>query len=220
MAGRRASATVPGVARNPDPKHGRWILPLIITAMVVLTFTFVNNLDPAVDVAGTTTVPEPPFPTTPTSTTSTLPPEFAVFEVTLEILERQVTTFGEEASRINDDWEARRVTFGEARSSFTQLADTISAWEETAADNSQVPATVAEEHVNFVVASEQLAPGIEDILAGLDAPDDGTLRRQAVDQFAAKIQTVVGTIEAMRTAVADETGDTTETSDAAEGTDA
>ncbi|HSG78172.1 MAG TPA: hypothetical protein VLD62_01215 [Acidimicrobiia bacterium] len=208
------------MARNPDPKHGRWILPLIITAMVVLTFTFVNNLDPAVDVAGTTTVPEPPFPTTPTSTTSTLPPEFAVFEVTLEILERQVTTFGEEASRINDDWEARRVTFGEARSSFTQLADTISAWEETAADNSQVPATVAEEHVNFVVASEQLAPGIEDILAGLDAPDDGTLRRQAVDQFAAKIQTVVGTIEAMRTAVADETGDTTETSDAAEGTDA
>lgn len=190
--------------------------------MVVLTFTFVNNLDPAVDVAGTTTVPEPPFPTTPTSTTTTLPPEFAQFEVLLEILERQVTTFGDEATRINDDWEARRVTFGEARSSFTQLADTIRAWEETATDSSQVPATVAEEHVNFVVATEELAPGIEDIIAGLDAPDDGTLRRQAVDQFAAEVQSVLGTIEAMRAAVASETSGATETSvgDASAATDA
>lgn len=210
------------MARNPDPKHGRWILPLIITAMVVLTFTFVNNLDPAVDVAGTTTVPEPPFPTTPTSTTTTLPPELAQFVVTVEILERQVTTFGDEATRINDDWEARRVTFGEARSSFTQLADTISAWEETAADNSQIPAAVAEEHVNFVVASEKLAPGVEDIVAGLDAPDDGTLRREAVDQFATRVQTALDTIDAMRAAAEAEIGGADDTSDADsdDGTDA
>ena len=40
---------------NPDPKHGRWILPLIIVAMIVLTFTFVNSLEPAETEAGTTT---------------------------------------------------------------------------------------------------------------------------------------------------------------------
>ena len=43
------------VPRNPDPKHGRWILPLIILAMIVLTITFVNSLEPAESEAGTTT---------------------------------------------------------------------------------------------------------------------------------------------------------------------
>ena len=40
---------------TPDPRHGRWILPLIIAAMVVLTYTFVNSLEPAESPTGTTT---------------------------------------------------------------------------------------------------------------------------------------------------------------------
>ena len=191
-------------------------------AMVVLTFTFVNNLDPAQTVAGTTTIPTPPFPTTPTSSTTTLPPELAAFGVTLDFLERDVNTFLTDATTINDNWEARRVTFGEARSAFLQLGDTIRAWEEQAADNSQIPSAVAEEHVAFVVSTEDLAPGIEDIVAGLDAPDDGTLRRTAVERFQAAAQTTLERIEAMRTAADDEIGATTSTSEgsATDGTDA
>ena len=52
--------------RNPDPKHGRWILPLIILAMIVLTITFVNSLEPAESEAGTTTTLPPPSTTTTT----------------------------------------------------------------------------------------------------------------------------------------------------------
>ena len=56
--------TVLSVPSN-DPKHGRWILPLIIGGMVLLTFTFVNSLEPSEGVEVTETTAEPPFPTTP-----------------------------------------------------------------------------------------------------------------------------------------------------------
>ena len=43
-ANHRIATTVLAVI-NHDPKHGRWILPLIIVAMVVLTYTFVQALE-------------------------------------------------------------------------------------------------------------------------------------------------------------------------------
>jgi hypothetical protein len=49
-----------------DPKHGRWILPLVIAGLVGLTYSFVNALPPAEVPLGTTI---------PTATSSTLPPE-------------------------------------------------------------------------------------------------------------------------------------------------
>ncbi|MDX1691070.1 MAG: hypothetical protein R3290_08620 [Acidimicrobiia bacterium] len=194
------------MARNPDPKHGRWILPLIITAMVVLTFTFVNNLDPAVDVAGTTTVPEPPFPTTPTSSTTTLPPEVQAFGETLNALEGAVEAFRDQVISINNDWEAGRESFGDTRSAFVSVRDNLQEFEEIAADNSQVPNAVAEEHVEFVVAVEDLPGAVEDVIAGLDAPDDGTLRRAAVEDFQSEIQEVLDALDAMRAAAEEALG--------------
>ena len=55
------------MARNPDPKPGRWILPLIIVGMVGFTYLFTNSID---------TVPEVPDneATASTTTTSTTEP--------------------------------------------------------------------------------------------------------------------------------------------------
>ena len=78
-----------------DPKHGRWILPLVVLALVLFTYTFVNNLPPAetpttttVAAADRTTTTEPPEETT----TTTLAPEIIAFAATVDGLTAQADT--------------------------------------------------------------------------------------------------------------------------------
>ncbi|MCU0281751.1 MAG: hypothetical protein MUE66_08030, partial [Acidimicrobiia bacterium] len=161
--------------RNPDPKHGRWILPLIILAMIVLTITFVNTLEPAESEAGTTTTLPPPS----TTTTTTLPLDVAAFLVTLDVYETQLNAFAGDVDGINSDWEARQVAIGEAKASFEAVRANIADWESDVAAEADVPPALAEAHVALVLEIEALAPAVDDIIAGLEAPDDGTLRRTA-----------------------------------------
>ena len=180
--------------RNPDPKHGRWILPLIIVAMIVLTIVFVTSLEPAEQEEGTTTTTAPP----PTTTTTTLPTDVAAFLVTLEAYENQVTAFQGDVSAINTDWEDSQITFDEALDSFAEVGAAISAWEDEVAGAADVPAELAEGHVALVVEVEKLASAVDEILAGLEAPDDGTLRRQAVTAFGTQVETILAAIDELR----------------------
>lgn len=180
-----------------DPKHGRWILPLIIAAMVVLTYTFVNSLEPTDDPTGTSSA-EPPFPTDATSSTTTLPPEIASFMVTLDIFENQATAFKNQVAQINADWEGRSITFAQARSNFVEVQSALDDWESTVTEVEGVPAQLAEGHVNLVLEVSDLSAKVGDIILGLEAPDDGTLRRTAVAEFAAEAQQVLDAITAIR----------------------
>ena len=116
-----------------DPRHGRWILPLLVLAMVVLTYTFVNSLEPSDNPTGTTSA-EPPFPTDGTSTTTSLPPEIASFMVTIDIFENQATAFRDAFPRfggldavilgVSPDSVAKQAKFKEKYGlPFTLLAD-------------------------------------------------------------------------------------------------
>jgi hypothetical protein len=192
------------VPRNPDPKHGRWILPLIIVAMVVLTITFVNSLEPAEQEAGTTTTLPPPS----TTTTTTLPTDVAAFLVTLDVYETQVTAFQADVAAVNGDWEDSQITFDEARGSFQEVRAAIATWEDQVAGAADVPAALAEAHVALVLEVEKLAPAVADIVAGLEAPDDGTMRRQAVAAFDDEVLLVIDAIDAVRDQ-AETTGTTT-----------
>jgi hypothetical protein len=183
-----------------DPKHGRWILPLIIAAMVVLTYTFVNSLEPAEQVDATDTTTVPPFPTVPTTTT-TLPADTQAFLVTLDAFESQVLAYLDEVNLVNDQWEAREIEFNEAATGFEQIRASISSWEDDvaqAADPTTAPEGLGEPLVQLLIDVEELAPGVEDIVLGLRAPDDGTLRRDAVAQFTLKIQSVIDAIDEIR----------------------
>lgn len=195
-----------------DPKHGRWILPLIIGGMVLLTFTFVNSLEPSEGVEVTETTAEPPFATTPTSSTTTLPTELAAYMVLVDAFENEATSFGQQAIDINNDWEARNILFNDARGSFNDLRATVTLWEQQVSDAaSDAPTELAEVHVALVLEAGHLAPAIEDIVLGLEAPDDGTLRRTAMDLYAVEIQEVLDAIQDIRdavTAAADTTGTT------------
>jgi hypothetical protein len=180
------------VPRNPDPKHGRWILPLIIVVMVVLTITFVTSLEPAEQEEGTTTTLPPPS----TTTTTTLPSDVAAFLVTLNAYESQVTAFQADANAINADWEDRRV-YNEALSSFEEARAAVTSWEDEVA-GAQVPTVLAEAHVELVLEVEKLAPAVDNIIAGLEAPDDGTLRRQAMIAFNDQVDAILTAIDAVR----------------------
>ena len=83
-------------------------------AMVILTYTFVNGIEPAVSPTGQPDDgQDPAFPTTPTSSTTTFPPNVAAFMVTLDIFENQLNQFAAEADRINASWGSREVSFSE-----------------------------------------------------------------------------------------------------------
>jgi len=176
---------------------------LIIGGMVLLTFTFVNSLEPSDGVEVTETTAEPPFHTTPSSSTTTLPANLAAYMVLVDAFENEATSFGQQAIVINNDWEARNILFNDARGSFNDLRATVTLWEQQVSDAAaDAPPELAEAHVALVLAAGGLAPAIEDIVLGLEAPDDGTLRRTAVDLYAVNIQDVLDTIQDIRDAAA------------------
>ncbi len=182
-----------------DPKHGRWILPLIIVAMVVLTYTFVNGIEPAPGPGG-----EPDGVDDP--------PEVAAFMVTLDIFENQLEQFAAEVETINASWESREVLFEETRQAFEDLKLQLDDWENDIAAVDGVPDGFGEGHVALVVEVSDLPLKVEDIIAGLDAPDDGTLRRAASAEYSVEVQEVTDAITAIRD-LATETEANAETED-------
>ena len=188
--------------RNPDPKHGRWILPLLITAMVVLTFTFVNSLEPTGSESGTTTTTAPT--TTVPITTTTLPAEITAFITSLDAIRTQLTDFGSQVDQANSDWESRAtsgVTYDGTHTAFTEAKAALIDWGQTAADTSQVPAAFAQAHVQMVLVIEELPARVDDILLGLEASDDGSMRRAAVTAFDLQIQAALTAVDDLKAQV-------------------
>ena len=176
--------------------------------MVVLTYTFVNSLEPASDPTGTTGA-NPPFPTDVTSTTTALPPDIAAFLVTLDIFENQANAFRDDVVGINTDWDNRAITFAEARTEFLRVQSDLEEWENSVTEVSGVPPSLAEGHVNLVIEVSDLSSKVGDIVLGLEAPDDGTQRRTAVAEFGVQMDEVLAAITAIRTTAT--TGSTTTT---------
>jgi hypothetical protein len=182
-----------------DPKHGRWILPIIIAAMVILTYTFVNGIDPAISPTGEPDEgADPAFPTTPTSSTTTFPPNVAAFMVTLDIFDNQLQQFAAEAERINASWDVRESSIGETHQAFEDLKVQLDQWQTDIATVDGVPNELAEGHVALVIEVSDLALKVEDIILGLEAPDDGTLRRTASAEYAVEVQEVADAITEIR----------------------
>ena len=198
---------------SADPKHGRWILPVIIAGMILLTYTFVSNLEPSEGIQVTTTTAPPPFPTEPSTTTSTLPPDLAAFMVTVEAFATQAQGFAQQIGEINDAWEARDAGFTETRTAFNNVRATVALWEDQVASAAaDAPPPLAQPYVTLVTEVAGLAPAIADIILGLEAPDTGQLRREAVEIWEREMQEVLDAFQAIRDAAvaAAGTGDDTE----------
>lgn len=198
-----------------DPRPGRWILPVMILGMVVLTYTFVNSLEPAEGPTGSD--PNPPFTTDPSQPSVTLPPALQQFMVTLDLFEASLNTFANEVAQTNSRWDNRETTgqtFAETRTQFIQLQQQLRNFETDVTQAPNVPPELAAGHVELMVEVGHLHLKVQEIIVGLDAPDDGTARRTAVAEFQVEVEQVLAVIESIRrTAYGEEDPATTTTTE-------
>jgi hypothetical protein len=182
-----------------DPKHGRWILPLVIAGLVGLTYSFVNALPPAEVPLGTTTIPPTSTTLTPETTTTTLPADIEAFLLLLDGYEATAVQIQTSIDETNDAWEADAISFPETLDRFTAAqveAQTLS--DSVAATNP--PEAYTEAWPDAVTAAAVLPPGVDDVIAGLRASDDGTLRREAVAGYAILTQAFIDALNVVRNA--------------------
>ncbi len=171
-----------GVSKE-DPKPGRWMLPIVIAALIGFTYVFVNALPPA-DIAASTTTTLPPTTTTvvQTTTSSTLPIDILAFLQELDRFENMANDIQTEMDEVNDAREdggtvaAAEAGFGTVKDEAQELAAQVAA--------TSVPDVFSSTWLDTITASQDLVAQTQAVMDGLHAPDDGTLRRAAVAEYA------------------------------------
>ncbi len=173
------------VVSKEDPKPGRWILPIVIVALIGFTYVFVNAL-PAADIAASTTTTVAPTTTLPptTTTSSTLPTDILAFLQELDRFENLANDLQTEMDAVN---AAREDGAG-----FDQTLEGFEAVKDGAQDLANqvaattVPDVFASAWPDTIAASQDLVAQADAVIEGLRAPDDGTQRREAVAEYAVK----------------------------------
>lgn len=180
------------MAVNPDPRPGRWLLPLVILGMVLFTYVFVQALpsaegegtDLSADASTTTTTSPEDSSTTTTTEPPPLDPSVQGYLDTVAAQEAQLTGFQTEMATINGQWDAeeRTVTYQDTEAALVDLASRVRTWAEEVAT---VVAPLGLEGVHTVLsaAAAEAANAADAVVAGLQSSDTGEARRAALDSF-------------------------------------
>jgi hypothetical protein len=165
-----------------DPKHGRWILPVVVAALIGFTYLFVNALPPAEIPVGTTTTvvaAETTTTTTSAATTTTLPADIAAFLQLVNGYASDAVDINSDIDTANTAWENDEASFEDTLASFEgSRVDAQTLSDNVAATNP--PDIYADVWPDAVTAAAALPTGVDAVIDGLRAPDDGTARREAV----------------------------------------
>lgn len=175
------------MAVNPDPKPGRWILPLVVLGMIGFTYFFINELpeaSPDSTIASNTTV------TTGTgdSTTTTAPgpgtgvdPEVDAYLAELDAIDTALQLLRAEMVTVNDGFDAdpREIEFSEAESRMITI-DTDTKALQSRVVAMTVPAGFEANQTALTSAIDSAAAAASEALEGLQGSDPGDLRRAAV----------------------------------------
>lgn len=166
-----------------DPKPGRYILPIVVAALIGVTYVFVSALPP-VDIATetSTTISSSGATIPATSTTSTLPSDLLAFLAEVDRFEADAADNLAKLNDVNAQWEAGDIEFVEARTGFTEVRDASQSLADQVAATT-VPSTYESAWPDTITASEDLVTTATAVIAGLEAPDDGTQRQEAVQAF-------------------------------------
>ena len=206
------------MARNPDPKPGRWILPLVILGMVLFTWAFVNQLEPPElqdnEPVVQTTNPIAATPTTlleASTTTTLLPPDLSTYLDNLlsdkEALARVVATM----DAVNSDWNDRAETgrtFAEAEDDLIAVGESASVFSD-AVELHIPPAGIAglvDAHEAALNAAHDVADAADKVLTGLRAPDTGQLRQAALVEFRAAAEQFNLAVDSINSIITQPTG--------------
>jgi hypothetical protein len=168
-----------------DPKPGRYILPVVVAALIGLTYVFVNALPP-VDITTTSTTTTAQSASaetaTETTTTSTLPSDAVAFLAEVDRFEAIAADNLVQLNEVNAKWEADEIEFSEVKNGFVEVRDSAQNLTDQMAA-STVPETYQPEWPAALVAAQELVTRATAVIAGLEAPDDGTLRQEGVQAF-------------------------------------
>ncbi len=201
------------MATNPDPKPGRWILPLVIVGMVGFTYLFVNTLEgPPATGSGTgdgtgatsTTSTAPEDGTAATTTTTPLDPALQDYVDGLATDRTRLAEISTEMEAVNEEWDAKEIEFVEAKNRLEDLSEQATAF----ADGVELPgppagnAELDAAHQALIAAARKISSTTDAVLAGLLAPDTGELRRAALDDFRTAVGEFVSALESAEAAAA------------------
>jgi len=165
-----------------DPKPGRWMLPIVVASLIGFTYVFVNAL-PAADIAASTTTLPPTTTTTipQTTTSSTLPTDVLAFLQEVDRFENLANDLQDEMDAVNNAREDGG-SVAEAETGFNAVMDGAQDLANQVAA-ATVPSDFASAWPDTIGASQTLVTQAQAVLDGLHAPDDGTLRREAVAEY-------------------------------------
>ncbi len=188
------------MARNPDPKPGRWVLPLVVLGMVLFTWIWVNRLGVEVDVTSDTTTSttvtttaapadseDSGDPVEETTPTTEFPPEIEVYLGNLAEDKQALAELSAAMNAANREWDDRTVSYSEAEDNMEAVSEQALVFSTAVEDHrptDQMPGLV-DAHQVALDRAAAVAQAAEDVLAGLRAPDDGELRRAALVEFRA-----------------------------------
>ena len=116
----------------------------------------------------------------------------------LEESELQLLDLLSRLHQIEFGWENRRETFAATIDALSRLKDDVMAWADSFAEPRSLPGRFETAYGALVDESIDLPATAEVILVGLQAPDDGTQRKAAVNAFMQEVLDIINAIDAVR----------------------
>lgn len=170
---------LPDVSKE-DPKPGRWVLPIVIIALIGFTYIFVTSLPEADVAASTSTTAATTTTSTPAATTTTtLPNDILAFLQELDRFEGVAVQLQTDLNAVNDSWEAGDIEVEQAEAGFMAVRDGAQVLANEVAATS-VPDPYTPAWPDTITGSQALVSAADAVIDGLLAPDDGSARREAV----------------------------------------
>ncbi len=185
------------MAVNPDPKPGRWILPLVVLGMIAFTYFFVRALPEAstdttlAPVASDTTTTEPgdggggDDPSTSTTEgQSQLDPETQAYLDEIDSINQELQVQRTELVTVNEAFnqDPREIEYPEAEDRFEAI---VAATDELVTRQTDLtpPEALAANHQSLVSSIDLASDSISEALAGLRSTDEGQQRNSGVEAY-------------------------------------
>lgn len=179
------------MAVNPDPRPGRWILPLVVLGMIAFTYFFVRALPEASTettlVAGpetTTTLGSGDGSTTTTGGETTLDPETQAYLDSIDQINAELQLQRTEMITVNDlfNEDPRGIEYSDAEDRFEAV---LAAMQALADQHRELtpPEALTDNHALLQTAVDLAASSVSEALEGLRSTDTGQLRNSAVQSL-------------------------------------
>ncbi|HSM44096.1 MAG TPA: hypothetical protein VK969_03680 [Acidimicrobiia bacterium] len=182
------------MAVNPDPKPGRWILPLVVLGMIAFTYFFVRELPEASTATTLVSSPGDESNTTgegdgddTTSTTvaqTSLDPETQAYLDEIDAINEDIQLQRTEIVTVNDAFneDQRAIEFPEAEDRFEAIETATQALVDRLAAVTP-PEALTSNHSSLDSTLNLASASISEALTGLRSTDTGEQRNSAVEAF-------------------------------------